>query len=135
LVSSILTRLRHFFYTRAAQEATNSLCSRGHKMPDFVEEAIICFENVSRAIMAEQALVADNFDVRVMPAPAAIQGGCGFCLRFFPEDLARAAAFLSRQGFDIAEAYSRRLAGGKNDCPVSYDRIPLANGGVDAGGL
>ena len=69
------------------------------------QEAIICFESVSNAIMAEQALTGDNFAVRVMPTPSSIRGGCGICLRFLPEDLERAAAFLFERGFTGTETY------------------------------
>ena len=43
-------------------------------------ESIICFESTAQAIMAEQALLEAAFNVRVMPKPAGIQAGCGFCL-------------------------------------------------------
>jgi hypothetical protein len=71
-------------------------------------EVIICFESVSAAIMAEQALKEQAFSVRIMPVPSGIRGGCGFCLRFSPEDIESAAAFLSGRGFDIKEAWERR---------------------------
>ena len=93
-------------------------------MPDFLKEAVICFKNVSGAIMAEQALVKNRFSVRVMPAPSAIQGGCGFCLRFLPEDLERAVAFLSERGFSVTEAYLREEAGES----VTYRKISAGNG-------
>jgi fructose-specific phosphotransferase system component IIB len=72
-----------------------------------VNEVIICFESVSRAIMAEEALTKQAFNVRVMPVPSGIRGGCGFCLRFSPEDIDRASAFLSECGFDISEAWEK----------------------------
>jgi hypothetical protein len=71
------------------------------------KEFIICFESVAKAIMAEQALVAQSFNVRVMPTPVGIKEGCGFCLRFLPEDLERAAAFLRDSGFDVQEAWEK----------------------------
>ncbi|MDR3325159.1 MAG: DUF3343 domain-containing protein, partial [Spirochaetaceae bacterium] len=55
-------------------------------------EAIVCFESASAAIMAEQALLGQSFDVRVMPKPALIQAGCGFCLRILPQDMEKVAA-------------------------------------------
>jgi hypothetical protein len=70
-------------------------------------EVMICFESVSGAIMAEEALREQGFTVRVMPVPSGIRGGCGFCLRFSPEDLERAAAFLGERGFAINEAWER----------------------------
>ncbi|GHU42164.1 hypothetical protein FACS1894190_11150 [Spirochaetia bacterium] len=57
--------------------------------------------------MAEQALVAQAFDVRVMPMPSTIKAGCGFCLRFFPQDIERAAVFLTERGLEIKEAWKR----------------------------
>ena len=94
------------------------------------EEAIICFESVSKAIMAEQMLAENGFLVRVMPVPAGIREGCGFCLRFSPADLERAAAFLSGHGFPDARAYLREETAGQ----TTYRKIPLTNGGDDATG-
>ena len=70
-----------------------------------INEIIVAFENVSQAIMAEQELVKRAFDVRIMPTPSAIMAGCGFCLRFFPKDIERAAVFLSTLGLGIKEAW------------------------------
>jgi len=78
--------------------------------------------------MAEQMLAENGFSVRVMPTPAAIRSGCGFCLRFAPEDLGRAAAFLSGRGFPDADAYLRAETGGI----ASYEKTSAANGGEDA---
>ena len=97
-------------------------------MPDLSNEVIICFENVTGVIMAEQALTANKFSVRVMPAPSGIQEGCSFCLRLLPEDIERAGAFLLEQGFTGTEAYRREETGGL----VSYKRIELTNGKKDA---
>jgi hypothetical protein len=69
------------------------------------KEVMVGFENVSQAIMAEQARTEQGFDVRVMPMPAGIRAGCGFCLRFLPEDLGRAVAFLAERGLPIKEAW------------------------------
>jgi hypothetical protein len=77
-----------------------------------IDEIIICFESVSGAIMAEQALREQDFKVRVMPVPSGIRGGCGFCLRFSPEDAGKAAAFLAKSGFDVSEAWERPEGGG-----------------------
>jgi hypothetical protein len=71
------------------------------------EEVIVGFENVSQAIMAEQTLTGQGFDVRVMPVPSGIRAGCGFCLRFLPEDLERAAVFLRARGLAIKEAWEK----------------------------
>jgi hypothetical protein len=71
------------------------------------EEVLAGFENVSQAIMAEQALTQQGFHVRVMPMPSRIRAGCGFCLRFLPEDLGRAASFLSEHGLPIKEAWEK----------------------------
>jgi hypothetical protein len=71
------------------------------------KELIVGFEGVAQAIMAEQALLEQGFYVRVMPMPAGIRAGCGFCLRFVPEDLDRAAAFLSERGLAIKEAWEK----------------------------
>ena len=105
MVSSILTRLRHFYH-------------EGRGMPNATKEALICFESVPRAIMAEQLLVENGIATRVMPTPAAIRGGCGFCLRFAPGDLERAARFLSGRGLSTADAYLRV----ETDGAVSYEK-------------
>jgi hypothetical protein len=83
-------------------------------------EGIICFESTSQAIMAEQALLEAAFHVRVMPKPAAIKGGCGFCLRFLPDDLEKAVLFLLKQGVHVNETYRMEESGGS----VSYSRVP-----------
>ena len=100
-------------------------------MPNTFTEAIICFESTTQAIMAEQALVENAFSVRVMPLPSSVRKGCGFCLRFAPEDLERAAAFLAERGFAATETYAREEMGGT----ASYTKISLANGGRDGAGL
>ncbi|MDR1250363.1 MAG: DUF3343 domain-containing protein [Treponema sp.] len=82
------------------------------------DEVIICFEQTSQAIMAEQALLEQAFYVRVMPKPSAIEAGCGFCLRFLAEDLERAAALLGECGIWIKETYRREESAGM----VSYRR-------------
>jgi hypothetical protein len=69
------------------------------------QELIVGFGGVSQAILAEQTLTEQGFPVRVMPLPASIRAGCGFCLRFFPEDLKRAAAFLAEHGMSVTEAW------------------------------
>jgi len=89
-------------------------------MPSFPKEAIVCFESASMAIMAEQTLTEKKFSVRVMPAPSGIREGCGFCLRFPPQDIERAIAFLFEQGFTGTEAYMREETEGL----VSYRKIP-----------
>ncbi|MDR2660026.1 MAG: DUF3343 domain-containing protein [Spirochaetaceae bacterium] len=68
-------------------------------------EAVICFESVSQAIMAEQILSDGGFHVRVMPKPSEIKAGCGFCLRFLPDDIEKAAVFLSEHAIDVKETY------------------------------
>ena len=85
-----------------------------------MEEAIICFESVSAAIMAEQILVEGSFTVRVMPTPSSIRAGCGFCLRFLPEDLEQAAEFLAKKGISAGETYIKE----KTDDHASYRKIP-----------
>ncbi|MDR0527759.1 MAG: DUF3343 domain-containing protein [Spirochaetaceae bacterium] len=85
-----------------------------------LEEAIICFESAAQAIMAEQALLEHKFYVRVMPTPSAIRAGCGFCLRFLPEELDKAALFLAQNGLAVKEAYLS-----KADCVNSYEKIKL----------
>ena len=69
--------------------------------------------------MAEQALIGEKFSVRIMPTPSGIRAGCGFCLRFFPEDLKRAAAFLFERGINLTEAYLQEEG--------SYKKLPLGN--------
>ena len=97
-------------------------------MPDSLNEVIICFENVTKVIMAEQALTGNKFPVRVMPVPSCIREGCSFGLRFLPEDIERAAAFLFERGFDISKTYMKEETGNL----ASYKQIDVLNGGKDA---
>jgi len=86
-------------------------------------EAIVCFESVSGAILAEQALAEGGIRAPVMPKPSAILKGCGFCLRFAPADLAPALAFLMEKGFaDMGiDAFLRTETGGG----TRYERIDV----------
>ena len=80
--------------------------------------------------MAEQALAQQAFHVRIMPVPSGIRAGCGFCLRFLPEDIERAAAFLSERGLDIKEGWEKSGDAG------SYRKVMInrAAGGRDGKG-
>ncbi|MDR1301928.1 MAG: DUF3343 domain-containing protein [Treponema sp.] len=87
-------------------------------------ERIICFESTSQAIMAEQALLEQAFYVRVMPKPSGIEAGCGFCLRFLPDDIDKAVLFLSKCGITVKETYRME----ESDGTVSYTKditVPL----------
>ena len=84
------------------------------------EEVIVCFDSAAHAIMAEQSLVEEKFSVRIMPAPSAIKMGCGFCLRFLPEEFQRAAEFMSGLGLAFNEAYQREKSG-------VYKKISITN--------
>ena len=79
--------------------------------------------------MAEQALIKNKFFVRVMPLPSDIREGCGFCLRFLPEDFEKAALFLSDGGYTITEAFMRE----ETQSSVSYKRLSLGNVEKDDG--
>jgi hypothetical protein len=68
--------------------------------------------------MAEQALLEEAFYVRVMPKPSVIEAGCGFCLRFLPDDIDKAVSFLSTRGVNIKEIYRVEKSGAN----VSYNR-------------
>ena len=83
-------------------------------------EVIVCFESTSQAIMSEQALLEAAFYVRVMPKPAGIKAGCGFCLRFLPEDLEKVIVFLSKRGVHVRETYRMEESGGT----ASYRKTP-----------
>jgi hypothetical protein len=70
------------------------------------KEAILCFESVSQAILAEEALTKARLSVRVMPLPASLRPGCGICLRLLPDALSRAIETLTGAGitaFEISE--------------------------------
>jgi hypothetical protein len=68
--------------------------------------------------MAEQTLLEEALYVRVMPKPSAIQAGCGFCLRFLPEDIEKVVPCLSKRGIAVREIYRMEESDGK----VSYHR-------------
>jgi hypothetical protein len=76
-------------------------------MPD-TKEIIVCFKNVSEAILAEEALTKARFSVRVMPRPASFGPGCGICLRLLPEESSRALYALAEQGIAAAEISERK---------------------------
>jgi hypothetical protein len=84
-------------------------------------EVIVHFEQAASAIMAEEALSGAGFSVRVMPTPSAIRAGCGFCLRFLPDEIEKAAGFLSERGLAVTEAYIREESAGES----SYRRIVI----------
>jgi hypothetical protein len=63
-------------------------------------------------------LLNAEFNVRVMPKPAAIKAGCGFCLRFLPETIEKAVMFLSERGI-AGETYRMEEAGGT----VLYNKL------------
>jgi hypothetical protein len=85
------------------------------------KELIAGFESVSQVIVAEQALAQQGIPVRVMPLPAGIRAGCGFCLRFFPADLRRAAAFLLEHGISITEAWEQTEDGAYRKIVIGED--------------
>ena len=89
-------------------------------MPD--TEVIVYFEQAAAAIMAEEALRGAGFSVRVMPTPSGIRAGCGFCLRFLPEDLGSAVRFLAGRGAAVTEAWLREESAGE----ISYRRVPVS---------
>jgi hypothetical protein len=84
-------------------------------------EGLICFESTSQAIMAEQALLARALYVRVMPKPSVIEAGCGFCLRFLPEDIEKAVLVLAEGGIQVKETYRMEDSGGTR----SYRRVGI----------
>jgi hypothetical protein len=88
-------------------------------------EAIVCFESVSGALLAEQALLARGLFPRPMPKPSAVSGGCGFCLRVPLADAARALAIAQEGGIAGAEAYERMECGGA----ASYRKIAAGGEG------
>jgi hypothetical protein len=86
-------------------------------------EVLICFESTSQAIMAEQSLLESKFSVRVMPKPSAIEAGCGFCLRFLPNDIKKALVFLSERGIHVKETYRAEESGGT----LSYHKTVIGS--------
>jgi hypothetical protein len=84
-------------------------------------ESIICSESTSQAVMAEQVLLEKVFYVRVMPKPSGIKAGCGFCLRFLPDDVDKTVLFLSKCGINIKETYRME----ESDRTISYSRVPV----------
>jgi hypothetical protein len=70
--------------------------------------------------MAEQTLLEKAFYVRVMPKPSAIEAGCGFCLRFLPEDIEKVVPCLLECGIAVTEIYRKEESEGQ----VSYKTLP-----------
>ncbi|GMO47502.1 MAG: hypothetical protein Ta2G_02970 [Termitinemataceae bacterium] len=75
------------------------------------EEIMISFENVTRAITAEQELIKRGFDVRVMFMPEILQNGCGFCLRLYPDDFKKASDYLAEIEIEIRGAWKKSSSG------------------------
>ena len=75
--------------------------------------------------MAEQSLLEGGFSVQVMPVPSAIREGCGFCLRLSPDDLKRAAVFLSEREISLTEAYIPEENQDLKGTSVSYKKISI----------
>jgi hypothetical protein len=92
--------------------------SDGKRGTGLKAESIICFDSTAQAVMAEKALLDKAFDVRVMPKPSVIEAGCGFCLRFSPDDIEKAIVFLAECGINVTETYRMEEADGT----VSYTK-------------
>jgi hypothetical protein len=70
-------------------------------------EIIISFAGTSHAIEAERLLTEAGFTVRVMPAPAAIGAGCGFCLRASSGHAAEICCWMREQGVPHSRIYEK----------------------------
>lgn len=74
-------------------------------------EYVLTFTSTSHSIKAEQALLAANVPVTVMPLPAAVRAGCGLCLRVAKNDLLAAQRTLQEADVPIERIYRRNLEG------------------------
>ena len=70
-------------------------------------EYIITFKNTNFAIKAEQCLLEQQLNVRVMPLPSQISAGCGICLRMEQDDIGAALRVLADRSINEVGLFSR----------------------------
>ena len=70
-------------------------------------EYIITFNNTNNAIKAEQCLLSQYMQVRVMPLPSQISAGCGICLRVKVDDVIQALRILKDNNINEIGIYTR----------------------------
>ena len=68
---------------------------------------MLTFDNTNFVIRSEQALLAENLHIAVMPVPAQIHAGCGLCLRVGGSEIAKALQILADQRICEPELYTR----------------------------
>ncbi|MDR0882538.1 MAG: DUF3343 domain-containing protein [Candidatus Adiutrix sp.] len=89
-------------------------------------DIILTFQNTHQALAAEEALLAGGLEVRIMPLPATMGEGCGFCLRLGEGDLARAGQLLEARNLDRPfKIYRRSDAGLADYQPVSEKNLDI----------
>lgn len=76
-------------------------------------EAVFTFHNTHHAIRGEQALLAGEIQVKVMPLPSQLGAGCGLCLRVPETELPRAREILAEADIEPQGLYWKRLENGR----------------------
>ena len=76
-------------------------------------EYVISFKTTSVAIKAEQCLLEQNLNVRVMPLPPQIRAGCGISLRIMGDELTSARRVLEDNNVCDVQIHSRQRENGK----------------------
>ena len=77
------------------------------------KEAVLTFPNTHNAMSAEQALMGNAVNVRVMSRPSALGEGCGICLRVNEDEQEKARSLLAASGIGIEAAYWKIRENGK----------------------
>jgi hypothetical protein len=70
-------------------------------------EKVITFDGTGAALLGEEALKAQDLEVRVMARPNALGAQCGFCLRVGAGDLRKATRILRRARLPISGVYDK----------------------------
>lgn len=65
------------------------------------QECIFAFSTTHDAMQAEQFLLDQKIEIRVMPLPQAIRSGCGIALRSEVQDQKTVEAALTDQGIEF----------------------------------
>jgi len=76
-------------------------------------EYIISFKSTNIAIKAEQCLLSQGINVRVMPLPSQIRAGCGISLRVAASEIDTAVKMLYENNIDEIGLFTREQECGK----------------------
>ena len=78
-----------------------------------IVEIVLTFSNTNYSIKGEQALLAADIPVKVMPLPAEIRAGCGLCLRIDEIDFPKVKLTLKEANVPVEGEYLRKTVENK----------------------